>query len=455
MTGAGALAAAEPPGRPAAQLDDVPGDYGLPVIGNTFKEVFNPLGHMGDMHRKYGRIFRTDSFFFKKVVAIGPEAAEQVIFNRDGAFSCAAGWKFFMSRLMENNLLLMDGSVHAEHRRLLQVSVHPEALRRYFATLQEGYAGAITAWGAQGELLFFPALKQATLEQATKVFYGMGDAVETQELNKATSDMTQAMSAVLRVAIPGTKFWRGRRGAAKLEEILFAEIPKRRTSDGADILSVLCSAKEDGAYILTDRQIVDHLKPFWMAAHDTITSSVTSMTYELAQHPDWQEKVREEIFAVCGDRPLAYEDLSRLEVTEAVYNEGMRLHTPVPSLPRVAERDFEVEGVTIPAGTLVIPLLFYSHLMPEYWPDPEQFDPGRFLGGRRSRPNRPRMAFAPFGGGAHTCLGLRFAYMTMKVIMADMLRRFRISRDRSGGEAFYPLPICRPKSGLPIMLEPL
>lgn len=454
MTAGAAVAQSTRPGGPA-RLVDVPGDYGPPIIGNTFKEVFNPLGHMGDMHRKYGRVFRTNSFFFKKVVAIGAEASDQIIFNRDGAFSSRGGWTFFMSQLMENNLLLMDGPVHAEHRRLLQVAVHPDSLRRYFATLQEGYSEAITQWGREGELRFFQALKQATLEQATKVFYGIRGTVDTRELNDATSAMTQAMSAVLRVAIPGTKFWRGKRGAEKLERILFAQIPERRTSSDPDILSILCSAKEDGAYILTDRQIVDHLKPFWMAAHDTITSSVSSMTYELAQHPEWQEKVRSEIMSVCGDQPLRYEDMARLEVTEAVYNEAMRLHTPVPSLPRVALRDFEIGKVTIPAGTLVIPLLFYSHLMPEYWPDPEEFDPDRFLNGPRARPGRPRMAFAPFGGGVHTCLGLRFAYMTTKVIMADLLRRYRISRDGFGEEAFYPLPICRPKQGLLIKLEPL
>jgi cytochrome P450 len=263
-------------------------------------------------------------------------------------------------------------------------------------------------------MLVYPAMKKLTLDLAGTSFLGIKLGPDLEALKAAFSAMVAASIAPIRFPLPGTAMSAGVKGRAFVIEYFKRQIPSRREGGGDDLFSQLCRASyEDGSF-LSPPDIANHMSFFMMAAYDTLTSSLTSFIYRLAAGPDWQAAIREEIArqgAKPGE-PLPYETLDRLPLTEMAFKETMRLTPPVPSTPRRTIRGFELKGIAIPAHALVNINPLYTHYMPEHWPDPERFDPLRFS--EQASRERHRFAFVPFGGGAHMCLGLNFAYMQAK-----------------------------------------
>jgi len=196
------------------------------------------------------------------------------------------------------------------------------------------------------------------------------------------------------------------------------------------------------------------------AAHDTITSSATSLIFLLAKYPQWQDKIRDEIIAVTGSpdaegnpRPLSYDDLGKLELTEMAFKEALRLIPPVPSMPRRALKAFEFGGCSIPAGTPVGINIHHTHHDETLWPDPSTFDPMRFTPEKVKA--RHKYAWVPFGGGAHMCLGLHFAYMQVKILLAQLLQQYSIEVAPGYEPEWQAWPIPQPKDGLKVSFRKL
>jgi cytochrome P450 len=143
--------------------------------------------------------------------------------------------------------------------------------------------------------------------------------------------------------------------------------------------------------------------------------------------------------------------MNDLVLTEYAFKESLRMIPPVPSIPRRALRDFTFEGYHIPAGTHVGINPAFTHAMPEYWPNPEIFDPMRFEPDQVR--TRHKYAWVPFGGGAHMCLGLHFAYMQIKLLMWHMLRHHEIMLPQGSGNKWQAWPIPQPKDGLPLEIR--
>lgn len=349
--------------------------------------------------------------------------------------------------------MLMDFEKHRADRRVLSVAFKPEPMRLYADALNDGIARRVAEWSGQ-RLLFYPAIKQLTLDLAATSFLGIPWGPEADRINKAFVDMVQASVGVIRKPLPFTAMGRGVAGRKYLIEYFTPMVEQRRVSDGEDIFTQICKATdEDGQYLGVDA-IVDHMNFLMMAAHDTITSSVTSMVWLLAANPEWQDKLREEMLRVSpAGQGVGHNALSELELTEMAFKESLRLIPPVPSIPRRAMKDFEFGGYRIPAGTMVGINVNYTHHMAEYWPEPTKFDPMRFT--PEETRGRHKYAWVPFGGGAHMCLGLHFAYMQAKIFMHHVLTTHRIKLDPGYAPDWQAWPIPKPKDGLPVTFEPL
>ena len=182
---------------------------------------------------------------------------------------------------------------------------------------------------------------------------------------------------------------------------------------------------------------------------------MASLVWLLAKNPEWQGKLRAEILAVTGGegRPLSYDDMGKLDLTEMAFKEALRLIPPVPSLPRRALKDFTFKGVRVPAGTPVGISPAAVHMEEEHWPEPAKFDPLRFTPELVAK--RHKYAWVPFGGGAHMCLGLHFAYMQVKILLAHLLSRYQIEIEPGYAPKWQPWPIPQPKDGLKVTFKPL
>ena len=434
--------------QPAHALDHIPGEDGWPVLGNTLQLLADPSGFGDRMRAKYGDVFRNNAFGRRGVSLFGADANELVLFDREKNFSSEQGWGPVLDLLFPRGLMLLDFDHHRADRRALSIAFKPGPMRHYADALNRGISDRAESWRGQ-ELLFYPAIKQLTLDLAADSFMGLPLGPESDSINKAFVDMVAASIGVVRRPLPFTAMGRGVAGRKFLVDYFTRETIRRRSEGGGqDMFSQFATAThEDGSLMPVD-QVVDHMIFLMMAAHDTITSSASSLVWLLAKNPEWQGKLRAEILAVTGGagRPLAYDDLGKLDLTEMAFKEALRLIPPVPSMPRRALREFTYKGVRIPAGSPVGISPAAAHMDEEHWPEPRRFDPLRFTPEQVAK--RHKYAWVPFGGGAHMCLGLHFAYMQIKVLMAHLLSRYQIEIEPGYEPGWQPWPIPKPKDGL-------
>ena len=444
---------------PPEALDHIPGEGGWPLVGNTFRMLADPHQFARDMIAKYGKVYKNKAFGGWQIALVGAEANELLLFNRDKIFSSEQGWGPILDQLFPRGLMLMDFDHHRIDRRALSIAFKPEPMRHYSGSLNTGIAREVATW--EGPKLFYPAIKKLTLDLAADSFLGVPLGPEADQINRAFVDMVQASVAPVRQPLPFTKMKKGVDGRAFMVDYLTRETIARRAGQGGqDMFSQFATAtREDGSLLPVD-EVVDHMSFLMMAAHDTITSSATSLIYYLATNPEWQEKLRAEIMAVTGGpdgegnpRALSYDDLGKLELTEMAFKEALRMVPPVPSMPRRALKSFEFGGYQIPAGAMVGINIYWTHHAEEYWDDPYTFDPMRFTPDKVKA--RHKYAWVPFGGGAHMCLGLHFAYMQVKILLAQLLQRYRIEAAEGYNPEWQDWPIPQPKDGLQVEFKAL
>jgi cytochrome P450 len=453
-------AAAPLPKLGKKDLAHIPGETGWPVVGNTLRAVRNPVAHTQDMHAKYGPVYRNYLLGIHGVTLLGPEANEFLLFDQQRLFSSSLGWGPVLERLFPRGLMLLDFDEHRLHRKALSVAFKSAPMKSYLEQLNRGIAERVALWmKGNSQFLFYPAIKQLTLDLAATSFIGDDAELHSEEVNRAFVAMVAAAVTPVRRPIPGTQMYRGVQGRKRIIELFSREIPRRRAAGGEDIFSQLCRASYEDGSLLSAQDIVDHMSFLMMAAHDTLTSSMTSLIWFLAKNPKWQDRLRDEAFGLTLGRdkasaaPLPYERLGDLNLTEMAFKEAMRINPPVPSIPRTAVRGFEFGGYHFPAGTNASANPLFTHRMPDLWPEPLVFDPMRFS--EEALRTRHKFAWVPFGGGAHMCLGLHFAYMQTKCFLYHLLTSARVSVPEGYTPNWRMWPIPKPLDGLPVRFTPV
>ena len=454
MQSVASLAQIPVPPNPRA-LRHIPGDEGWPFIGNTLNVLADPKGWIEKAAAKYGPVYRTNLFGETSITLLGPEANELVLFDQQRLFSSTHGWDPILGLLFPRGLMLLDFEEHRLHRRALSVAFKSGPMKSYLADLDTGIAARVAQWKAQpGPMLFYPAMKQFTLDLAATSFLGAGIGPEVDEITRAFVDMVAASVAVIRKPLPGTPMARGVKGRKRIVAYFSEQIPLRRAKGGGDdLFSQLCHATHEDGALLSTQDIVDHMSFLMMAAHDTLTSSLTSFVGELAAHPEWQQKLRDEVtgLGIAAGAPMTFDNLEAMRLAEMAFKEALRLKPPVPSMPRRAIRDFTFKGYAIPAGTMVGVNPLFTHHMPDIWPEPEKFDPLRFTD--EAQRHRHRFAWVPYGGGAHMCLGLHFAYMQAKCFARHFLQNLSVSLEPGYRPDWQMWPIPKPRDGLRVVLK--
>lgn len=447
---------AEPPA--GSGLKPIMGDSGLPMVGHLIETFRNGPEFLLEVYRKYGPLHYAKTPALDAVAALGPDATQAVFANKNKDY-CQKGWQPVIGPFFKRGLMLLDFEEHLYHRRIMQEAFTRTRLAGYVEHIDR-VAAAVVAddWVTNdARFLFHPAVKELTLDIASVVFMGHEPGTDhdlVTKINQAFTITTRSGGAIIRTPVPPFKWWRGLQARKTLEDYFTARVAERRDAEGTDMLTVLCHTTDDDGNSFTDEDVVNHMIFLMMAAHDTSTSTLTTMAYHLAANPYWQERCREES-ARLGDGPLDIDALEKLETLDLVINESLRLVTPLPFNVRRTVRDTELLGYYLPAGTNINLWPALNHRLPELWTDPEKFDPDRFAEPRAEH-KRHRYAFAPFGGGAHKCIGMVFGQLEIKTIMHRLLRRYRLEPPHPDYRPRYdyagmPVPI----DGMPIVLRPL
>jgi cytochrome P450 len=433
-----------------AQLKSIPGEKGLPVFGHLFRFIKNCNNLFDHMHEKYGSVYYNYFLNAKAIHLLSPEGNEFVLLDRDKNFSSRKAWNTSLSKLFPNGLMLRDGEEHRYHRRLMGAPFKAHALESYVDSMNPDIASTMAGWGLQKDFHFYPAIKDLTLSLASKIFIGESLSNEAGKVNNAFVDVVDAAMVVVRYPMLGNKYQKGLEGRAFLEQYFGSRVDGKQESNDTDMFAEISRAQSDDGTGFSKQDIIDHIIFLMMAAHDTTTSSLSSVCFALAKNPEWQERIRAEINA-HGGNVLSYAEMPSFDAAGLVLKEALRLYPPLPTIPRAAIKDCEFDGYQIKQGEQVFVSPSFTHRRPDIWSDPNNFDPDRF-NKERAEDKKHKHAWIPFGGGAHKCLGIKFAELQVKLILFHLLKNYQISVPAGYEMPYSPAPIGKPSDLLPLKL---
>jgi cytochrome P450 len=370
-----------------------------------------------------------------------------------------------LAAALGKGLLTSEGEYWLRQRRLIQPGFHRDKL-------------AALAAGMQDEL-----------ERSNTEFDGLSDSGKTVDVlslmmrltfrivsrslfstDMPPSDLDRveyAVGALQRHLVitarrPWVKPWLringGYRDAAALkdevDQMLFRIIDERLNngSGGHDLLDMLVEARyEDSGQGMTREQLRDETVILYAAGHETSANAMTWMLDQVSRNAEVEEKLLNEIATLTPSQLAAPLELLKLPYTRMVVQESLRCFPPAWATDRISKADDEFEGISIPAGQVVLLFIYGAHHHPDFWTNPEQFNPDRF--GENGDVRGAKEAFLPFGGGPRLCIGNNFAMMEMQLALIHLIRHYRFVPTSPNTPAVEPLITLKPLGGMPMKLE--
>jgi cytochrome P450 len=246
-----------------------------------------------------------------------------------------------------------------------------------------------------------------------------------------------------------------KRSVAQLDKIIYTIIHERRLARGPskDLLEMLLRSQDEEGSRMSDEQLRDEVMTLFLAGHETTANALSWTWYLLAQHPEIEARLFQEISEVLRGKLPAAADVARLPYTEMVVKESMRLYPPAWAVGRQAIGEFEMGGYKFPAGTNIAILQWSTQRDARFFPDPEKFDPERWSAESLRRNALPRFAYFPFGGGPRVCVGAGFAMMEAILLLATMAQRYRMTLVAKRKVKLLPSVTLRPRNGIQMVLQ--
>ncbi|XP_068125092.1 ultra-long-chain fatty acid omega-hydroxylase-like isoform X1 [Hyperolius riggenbachi] len=393
----------------------------------------------------------------------------------------------FLRPWLGDGLLLSRGEKWGRHRRLLTPGFHFDILKHYVKIFNQSTDIMHAKWrrlSAEGPVYLdmFEHVSLMTLDSLLKCTFSYESDCQEKpsdyisaiyELSSLVVQrehyLPHHFDFIYKLSSDGRKF----RRACKIVHDFTADVVHKRkkalkekraenwvkskqgkTTDFIDLL--LLSKDEDGKH-LSDEEMLEEADTFMFEGHDTTASGLSWILYNLARHPEYQDKCREEIKELMNSKDtshLEWDDLSQLPFTTMCIKESLRLHPPVTVISRKCTEDITLpDGKVIPKGVVCIISIYGTHHNPTVWPDPEVYDPYRFEPDKTRE--RSSHAFIPFSAGPRNCIGQNFAMAEMKVVLGLTLLNFKVSLDPRKTVRRKPELILRAEGGLWLQVEPL
>jgi cytochrome P450 len=417
---------------------------------------------------EYGHAVRYPLGPFRFHLFTDPDAVQHVLVGNHGNYGKDTFQYRLLSRITGDGLLTMDGPAWLARRRLAQPSFHRARVSEFAPTFTRYAEELVERWDAPSRagvpIDIAEEMMHVALQAVVKTMFGADVGDRAGALWRATLEvlhhiMFQARTLGLLppwLPTPGNR--RFRRALAVLDEVIYHTIRERQRAGPAasagppDLLQRLMDANdEESGLQLSDRQLRDEMITLLIAGHETVASALTWTWHLLAETPEADAKLYSEVQQTVGDRLPTGDDLPRLVHTRAVFEEAMRLYPPAWVITRRAREDDDVQGYRVPRGALVVLSPYATQRHPDFWSEPERFDPARFLPG--AAPDRHRYAYFPFGGGPHLCIGNHYALVEATLMIATIARRYRLETLPDQTVTVDPGVTLQPRGGLPMLLR--
>jgi cytochrome P450 len=451
-----------------------PGPRGLPVVGTSFMASRDSTRKLMRWAREYGDIVYYRFFDFRFYVLFHPQHIEQILLGKTGNFV-----KGITSRanpeLFGNGLLTSDGDFWRRQRRLSNPAFHRQSLARYAEITVEETARLMETWKPGETRNIHNDMMNVTLRIVLRSLFGteLGDNMRViepaLEAIMVSSSGFNSIAFFLRFPTPTRKLHF--LAVQKLNEIVYALIARGREkliADGSvahaerpeppeqaagakDLLTLLLTARDDDGNSMSDQQLRDEVITLLLAGHETTALNLSWTWYLLAQHPEAEEKLHAELDAVLGRRSPSVADLPKLQYTDRVIRETLRLYPPAWRIFRRTEEPLKVGEYVLPAGANIVLSQWVTQRDPRWFIEPERFNPDRWS--EEATAKLPRFAYFPFGGGPRVCIGAGFAMMEATLLLATIAQRFRMRLEPN--QRVEPLAsiTLRPKNGIRMKLE--
>ncbi len=422
-------------GLQSAGLQSVPRAPGaLPLLGHALKLGRDPLGFMKSL-REHGDVVRVDLGTMPMYVVTSAKLVHEVTVTKARSFDKG---RFFdrLRPLAGNGLANANGEVHRKHRRLIQPMFSRERIAGYSETMSRNARALADSWAPGQEIEMEQAMAEYAIETLASTMFSTDiglPAVEAVRRNLPVllkNLLVRAASPKLldRVPIRANRDFDA--AAANLREVIDQVVTSARSSgatDRNDLLSLLLAAQDaESGEALSDTEVRDELSTILFAGAETTAATLAWTFHELAAHPEVEKQLVDEIWEVVGDRPVAIEDIPRLEGIRRVLDEVIRMHGVTLLMRRTTEA-VELGGITFPTGTEVAFSLYAIHRDPSLYADADRFDPDRWLPERQEAAGLGREAYIPFGAGNRKCIGDLFVWTEATIAVATVLARWQLS----------------------------
>jgi cytochrome P450 len=371
-------------------------------------------------------------------------------------------WNFIKGRglrsskpVLGNGLLTSEGELHRRQRRLAQPAFHNARLSAYATTMVSCAMAARTLWVSGRQYAINQEMMRLTLDIVGRTLFSadvLNDAKDIGDsLTRALELFIALNSPVAQLIAPVRKYAerRAKRSRRELEFVLGKVIDdhRRQPDQYDDMLSLLMSTRDDmSAGYMSDELLLDESLTLFLAGHETTANALTWTWYLLAQHPEIEGRLYEEVSRVLDGRRPTLEDLPRLQFTSRVFREVLRLYPPAWIMAREAVTAYRLGPFDVPPGATLFLSPYATQRDPRFWKDAEQFEPDRWL--EEVSAGRPRFAFYPFGAGSRVCIGEHFAMIEGILLIAVIAQEWKLELVAGQKVELWPQITLRPKSSI-------
>ncbi|MEA5550169.1 cytochrome P450 [Anabaena cylindrica UHCC 0172] len=414
----------------------IPPSPQIPKFLQLMQWIFNPLKLMENSAKEYGDCFAIWLTSKQPIVFISDPQAIQKIFTSSLDQLDARGSSQILQPLVgKNSLLLLSGTTHQRQRRLLTPPFHGDRMKAYGQIIANITNQVISNWKIGEPFSVRDSMQEISLKVILQTVFGLCEGerfTQLQELLRSVLDLSGSPLRATVTFLPALQIDFGAwspwgkflRQMQQIQQLLNAEIQDRRDhpdDSRSDILSLMMSARDENGESMTDEELRDELMTLLVAGHETTASALTWALYWIHRLPEVREKLLTELNSV--DENPDFNLVSRLPYLTAVGQETLRIYPIIMvTIPRIVKSPLEISGYEFAPDTLLSPCIYLTHRRPDLYPEPEKFNPERFLERQYSQ-----YEFLPFGGGNRTCIGMAFAMFEMKLVLATILSQLDLA----------------------------
>ena len=423
--------------------------FGLDLLRDMRRD---PIEFMQRMAREYGDFVQFRIGPHRIIQLNDPEAIGAVLTSHYSAFRKGRGIERRYG-FLGTGLLISEGDHHKKQRAETRPAFRHEELAGFADEMGRAAEAIVSAWDESRSVDVLMEMRKITLTVIGRTLFKNDFYSQHREIIQALQlslEQFRAFNLPVPRVVEWLRFAANRRVQESKKRLL---APMRRaleSGDPAQRNDVFALLMRDEHGVRTDIDaVLNEALTIFLAGYETSAVAATWALELLSRHPEIARQVEQEVSAVIGNRPPRQEDVPRLKYTRMVFDESMRIYPPVWRLMRRSIRDFDVEGVTIPAGSYVILSQWMMHHDPRYFPDPQRFDPERWTPERRAA--RPAFSYFPFGGSVRRCIGEAFGIQESILTLATVLRHWRLFPTAARPVGVKALHFLQPAQ--PIMLR--